>query len=106
MDARFNIGEFFIPATFVILLVTMVMSIKWPALANPFLMLMYVYLLIAVIDVAFMWRKLRKLLVEKYGEAAVGKGSRSASYAWSRAIQLRRWRLPKPRYPKRGHWPK
>jgi hypothetical protein len=106
VDARFNIGEFFIPATFVILLVTMVMSIKWPALANPFLMLMYVYLLIAVIDVAFMWRKLRKLLVEKYGEAAVGKGSRSASYAWSRAIQLRRWRLPKPRYPKRGHWPK
>ena len=53
-----------------------------------------------------MWRKLKKKLIEKYGEASVAKGSRSASYAWSRAIQVRRWRLPKPRSPKRGNWPK
>ena len=38
-------------------------------------------------------------------EQSVAKGMRSGSYAWSRAIQIRRWRLPKPRYPKRGHWP-
>ena len=53
-----------------------------------------------------MWHKRNKLLVEKDGEASVAKGSRSASYAWSRAIQMRRWRLPKPRHPKRGQWPK
>mgnify|MGYP000105090431 CR=1 FL=1 len=41
----------------------------------------------------------------QYGERSVSKGSRSFSYAWSRSIQMRRWRLPKPRYPKRGHWP-
>ena len=47
----------------------------------------------------------KKKLIDKFGEASVAKGTRSASYAWSRAIQIRRWRLPKPRYPKRGHWP-
>lgn len=52
-----------------------------------------------------MWRKLKKKLIEKYGEKSVARGMRSASYAWSRAIQIRRWRLPKPRYAKRGHWP-
>ena len=49
--------------------------------------------------------KLKKKLIEKFGEQSVAKGMRSGSYAWSRAIQIRRWRLPKPRYPKRGHWP-
>ena len=52
-----------------------------------------------------MWRKLKAKLIAKYGERSVSKGSRSFSYAWSRSIQMRRWRLPKPRYPKRGHWP-
>ena len=52
-----------------------------------------------------MWRKLKAKLIAKYGEQSVSKGSRSFSYAWSRSIQMRRWRLPKPRYPKRGHWP-
>ena len=55
---------------------------------------------------SLMWRKLKKLLIAKYGEQSVAKGMRTGSYAWSRAIQLRRWRLPKPRYKKRGHWPK
>ena len=59
-----------------------------------------------MIDVVVMWRKLKKLLIAKYGEQSVAKGMRTGSYAWSRAIQLRRWRLPKPRYKKRGHWPK
>ena len=69
------------------------------------MILLYVYLGAVIIDVAVMWHKLKKKLIDKYGEASVAKGTRSASYAWSRAIQIRRWRLPKPRYDKRGHWP-
>ena len=63
------------------------------------------YLFAVIIDVVIMWRKLKKKLIEKFGEQSVSKGMRSGSYAWSRAIQMRRWRLPKPRYDKRGHWP-
>lgn len=106
VDARFNIGEFFIPAVFGILIISMVLSAMWPALSLPLLALIYVYLFAVIIDVVFMWRKLKKKLIEKYGEASVARGSRSATYAWQRAIQMRRWRLPKPRSPKRGNWPK
>ena len=108
IDARFNIGEFFIPVALVILIASVILTAVYP---NPVVTLilmtvLYVYLLAIVIDVVVMWRKLKKLLIAKYGEQSVAKGMRTGSYAWSRAIQLRRWRLPKPRYKKRGHWPK
>lgn len=108
IDARFNIGEFFIPVALVILVASVILTAVCP---NPVVTLilmtvLYVYLFAIVIDVVVMWRKLKKLLIAKYGEQSVAKGMRTGSYAWSRAIQLRRWRLPKPRYKKRGHWPK
>lgn len=106
VDARFNIGEFFMPVAFAILILSMLVTIKWPALSVPMLLVMYVYLIAVIVDVVIMWMGLKKKLVAKFGDAAVGKGSRSGSYAWSRAIQMRRWRLPKPRHPKRGQWPK
>ena len=106
VDARRNLGEFFIPFAFVMLLGSILVTTIAPQLSVPMMILLYVYLIAVIIDVAVMWRKLKKKLIEKYGEASVAKGSRSASYAWSRAIQVRRWRLPKPRSPKRGNWPK
>ena len=105
VDARFNLGEFFIPVAFVILIGSMLVTTVYPALSLPMMILMYVYLFAVIIDVAIMWRGLKKKLIDKFGEASVSKGSRSGSYAWSRAIQVRRWRLPKPRSPKRGNWP-
>ena len=98
-------GEFFIPVAFVILIGSIFVTYKWPALALPLMLLMYIYLFAVIIDIVIMWRKLKKKLIEKFGEQSVAKGMRSGSYAWSRAIQMRRWRLPKPRYQKRGHWP-
>ncbi len=106
VDARFNVGEFFIPVAFVILILSVLVSVKWPSLSIPMLLLMYIYLVAVIADVVFMWHGLKKKLLDKFGEAAVRRGSRSGSYAWSRSIQLRRWRLPKPRHPKRGNWPK
>lgn len=106
VDARRNLGEFFIPVAFVMLLGSILVTTIAPQLSVPMMILLYVYLIAVIIDVAVMWRKLKKKLIEKYGESSVAKGSRSASYAWSRAIQVRRWRLPKPRSPKRGNWPK
>ena len=105
VDARYNLGEFFVPVAFAILIGSILVTSLWPQLALPMMILMYVYLIAVIIDVAIMWRKLKKKLIEKFGEASVSKGSRSATYAWSRSIQMRRWRLPKPRNPKRGNYP-
>lgn len=105
VDARFNIAEFFLPVAFVIMICAMITMTIAPGIGMIMTLLLYVYLIVAVIDVFVMWHKLKKKLIEKFGEKAVAKGMRSGSYAWSRAIQLRPWRLPKPRDPKRGHWP-
>ena len=108
VDARINIGEWFIPVAFGILIISMVVTTMFPTnawLSMGMMLLMYGYLIAVIIDVVLMWRKLKKKLIAKYGEHSVAKGSRSFSYAWSRSIQMRRWRLPKPRYGKRGHWP-
>ncbi|MBT1162642.1 MULTISPECIES: DUF3043 domain-containing protein [Bifidobacterium] len=105
VDARFNLGEFFIPVAVVIMFASILVTTVAPQLSLPLMILMYVYLFAVIIDVWLMWRKLKVKLVEKFGERSVARGMRSGSYAWSRAIQVRRWRLPKPRYPKRGHFP-
>lgn len=105
VDARFNIGEFFVPFAIVIMVCLFALSrfvIVYIALA----VLLYTYLFASVIDMFIMWRKLRKELVRRYGDVAVSKQSRSGMYAFSRAMQMRRWRLPKPSSPKRGNWPK
>lgn len=107
VDARFNLGEWFFPVAFAILIASMLVASlvqnQWVSIIM--MLCMYGYLIAVIIDVWLMWRKLKAKLIAKYGESSVSKGSRSFSYAWNRAIQMRRWRLPKPRYPKRGHWP-
>lgn len=106
VDARWNIGEFFIPVAFGILILSMILSVfvQNVAISMAMMILMYGYLFAVIIDTWLMWRKLKKKLVAKFGEASVAKGSRSGTYAWSRAIQMRRWRLPKARN-KRGEYP-
>lgn len=107
VDARINIGEYFIPFSLVLMVIIMSFSFVGMRIISVILtVVLYVYLLICAIDVFIMWRRLRKELIRKYGPQSVSRSSRSSTYAWSRAIQLRRWRLPKPRYKKHGVWPK
>ncbi len=107
VDARYNIGEFFMPIAFGIIVLSMVLSMTMQNVYASIipLLAMYIYLFAIIVDIALMWRALKKKLITKYGEASVARGTRSASYAWSRSIQIRRWRIPKPRYSKRGNWP-
>ncbi|MFT8703809.1 DUF3043 domain-containing protein [Bifidobacterium aquikefiricola] len=106
IDARWNIAEFFVPIAFIILLGSFIVSSFYPVLSVPLLILMYVYLFASVIDIAIMWRGLKRKLIAKFGEQSVAKGSRMASYAWSRTLQMRRWRMPRPSSKKHGNWPK
>ncbi|RBP99968.1 DUF3043 domain-containing protein [Bifidobacterium xylocopae] len=105
VDARFGIAEFTMPMILIFFVVTMFGMTLSPRIYTIAMIAMYAYIVAVIIDLAFMWFKLKKRLVAKFGERAVAKGSRSGSYAWMRAWQYRRWRMPKPRYPKRGHWP-
>ena len=112
IDARFNVAEWFIPVAGVLMIVALVLTSAFQytdfamAASMVVFVLLYGYVGVAAFDLWFMWRKLKPLLVAKYGERSVSKGMRSCSYACSRAMQMRRWRVPKPREAKRGVWPK
>ena len=109
VDARFNLLEWIFPAIILMFVATLLGMFVGPQHYATFTMvvtvLLYGYLIIALIDTWLMWRKLKRLLIDKFGERSVAKGSRSASYAWQRAMMVRRWRVPKPSQSKRGHWP-
>ena len=109
VDARFNLLEWIFPAIILMFVATLMGMFVGPKYYATFTMvvtiLLYGYLIVALVDTWLMWRKLKRLLIDKFGERSVAKGSRSASYAWQRAMMVRRWRVPKPKQSKRGHWP-
>lgn len=114
VDARFNLLEWSFPAIMVLIVAMFASmfasSVTSPATATTINLVVtiaiYVYIIIGILDTWLMWRRLKAKLIEKFGERSVAKGSRSASYAWQRAMMVRRWRVPKPTSPKRGNWPK
>jgi Flp pilus assembly protein TadB len=99
VDARWNIGEFMLPVMIVVLALSFVRQ-SW-ALMIVFIAV-YGILLVAVIDAVLMWRRLKKRLVEKFGEDRLPRGG--AMYAVMRAFQMRRSRMPKPQV-QRGQKP-
>lgn len=102
VDARWSLGELFLPVAIVMLLLNMVLSQASPQVAVLGLLLLYVFILGMVVDVAIMWRRLRKRLLAKFGSDLVLRGL--MMYAITRTFQLRRARLPKPQN-KHGEYP-
>ncbi|MDD6373697.1 MAG: DUF3043 domain-containing protein [Bifidobacteriaceae bacterium] len=105
VDARRNLGEWFMPIMFVALIASLILQNSYQVVAFWMLMIMYIYLIAVIIDAIVMWHGLKKKLIAKYGDKAVAKGQHTGMYAWSRALQIRSWRMPKPRYAKHGNWP-
>lgn len=97
IDSRFNIGEFVLPALVVILALTFLNTVI-PFVTYITTVLMYLFLLIAVFDVFLMWRGFKKVLAERMPRTPT-KGL--LMYGMNRCIQIRRFRIPKPRV-KRG----
>lgn len=105
VDARWNVAEFMMPAVIVLLVISVIVSQVFPQGILPLMIVMYAYFFWAIADTWWMWRTLKRVLLARFGEKSVSKGMRSGAYAWSRAMQMRRWRIPSPRYDKRGNWP-
>jgi len=102
VDARWNIGEFFLPVAIVMLLLNMALTSVSPNLAFLGLLLLYVFIIAMVLDGVVMWRRLRKRLIAKFGADAIERGL--MMYAVTRVFQIRRARLPKPQV-KHGEYP-
>lgn len=101
VDARWNLGELFLPVAFVLLIAQM-LTASWVYVALSVLGALYLYVLATAIDAFIMWRKLKKRLVAKFG--AEGQQRGLTMYAVLRVFQIRRARLPKPQV-KHGQYP-
>jgi hypothetical protein len=99
VDARRNLGEFMLPV--------MVLVLALSFIPSPYVFVfvsvgVYGLLGAAALDSWLMWRRLKKVLVAKFGEDKLGRGL--AMYAVMRGFQIRRSRMPRPMV-KRGEFP-
>lgn len=98
VDARWSVGEFLLP----IMLVVLVLSfVRQSMIQLVVFLLVYGLIIVAAIDCAIMWRRIKKGLQATLGHGA-SKGS--LMYAVMRAFQIRRSRLPRPQVA-RGEYP-
>ena len=89
VDARRNVGEYFMYFA----LVAVIMSFLRPTALISILVL-YAVMIAVVVDSVFLYRRVHRGAVAKFGEEqARGTGR----YAIMRALQVRRLRLPKPK---------
>ena len=99
VDGRWNLGEFFLPIAAVFLVLQISLANSAPDLAALAVIILYAYVIFAIVDGFIMWRGLRKRLRAKFGEDKLGRGL--VMYSLMRSFQLRPTRLPKAQV-KRG----
>lgn len=103
VDARRNLGEYFLLIALVFMvLIMMTAQVKNQTLPFIVTVLLYSMVFVTIFDAWYMWRKLKGKLIAKFGEDKVDKSVRW--YAVMRVFQLRRARLPKPQV-KHGEYP-
>ena len=99
VDARFSVGELFLPLMVVLIIATFIPSYEMQIYA---MLTMYVFIALMVLDVVLLGFTVRRKVAAKFGAEKVERGLRW--YAAMRALQFRRLRLPKPLV-KRGQYP-
>lgn len=96
VDSRHNLGEYFVIGAAVVLLLGFLLPRLLPnaymAASIGILVVVWGGLILCVIDAFVLRRSLRAALTERFGHV----GSGYVSYGIMRALQVRRWRLPKP----------
>lgn len=95
VDSRINVGEYFLPIIFLVLILSMTRN---QSIAIFSILLMYVIMFIAIIDGWFLGRRIKKRVSAKFPNEST-KGL--ALYGFLRSTQMRRMRAPRPEV-KRG----
>lgn len=99
IDARWNVGEFFLPGSLAIVLVVLLAGSN-PRMALGAILALYLLVGVAVFDAALAASKIKKRVREKFGEVPKG----TVMYGAMRAFQIRPTRMPRPMV-SRGQYP-
>lgn len=99
VDAGWHMAEFVMPFMLVVVIVSLFPN---PAVAYYGFVALWLFVIIAVVDMVILSARTKKKAAEKFGEERVEKGL--GWYAAMRSLQMRFMRLPKPQV-KRGDHP-
>jgi len=97
VDARHSLGEYLLPAAFLVLILNM---FRIRGLEYVPILLLYVVVLAVAVDAFLLRRRVTRFTAERFGDKARGAGG----YAMMRSLQMRRTRMPKPQV-RRGEYP-
>ncbi|MEE1651333.1 DUF3043 domain-containing protein [Brachybacterium sp. J144] len=96
VDSRRNVGEFFFPVALVIMLIALVLPLVRPDLtavmSTAMLVVLWGGIALCVVDGFLIRRLLRRRLEAEFSDVERGL----VGYGIMRAIQIRRFRLPRP----------
>lgn len=101
IDARWNIGEFFLPIALGFIVFSFFAININSLVALGVLFGLYGVVIAVIADSFVLWFKLKKRLTEKFGSTNKG----DMMYAVLRAAQIRRGRIPKISSKTHGNWP-
>ncbi len=94
VDARRNVGSWFLAIAGVALIGTFVPSATIRGYAS---FLLFGFFLLLIVDSVVLNRKIKKLLTERFPAETKTRGA--SWYGISRSTMIRRWRFPKPEVP-------
>lgn len=97
VDARRNVGSFFLAIAGVALIGTIVPSL---VVRNYASFLLFGFFLLMIVDSVVLSRRIKRKVAERFPADPQAKKSRGAVwYGISRSTMIRRWRFPKPDVP-------
>lgn len=103
VDARFSIGEWFIPLSFVLIIVVMIVGRASTSAGTSLALLLFIYALffVAIFDAVICWVLVRRRLRARFDADQVSW--KLFFYTFGRCFQIRRWRMPKPQVARRQY---
>lgn len=94
VDARRNVGSFFLVIAVVALIGTIAPS---AVVKNYASLLLFGFFLVMIVDSVILSRRIKSKVAERFPKESPGRGL--AWYGISRSTMIRRWRFPKPDVP-------
>ena len=103
VDARFSLGEAFMPLSILLIVIMVGVQTRAPAIGLTVIMGLYAVFLLSIIDALVCWWLVRRRLHAKFGEDKVRAQGTVFWYVFSRCFNLRRWRQPSPQVARRQY---